>query len=64
MTPICREADKKGRGMYSKEGFGKEPEKLAAAMKGDYFSEGNMGYKDEEGCSFFPLDILLHAGYV
>ena len=30
-------------------GYWKEPEKLAAAMKGDYFSAGDMGYKDEEG---------------
>jgi fatty-acyl-CoA synthase len=30
-------------------GYWKEPEKLAAAMKGEYFSAGDMGYKDEEG---------------
>ena len=45
-------------------GYWKGPEKLAAAMKGDYISEGDMGYKDEEGYSFFPLDTLLLVGYV
>jgi len=33
-------------------GYWKEPEKLAAAMKGEYFSAGDMGYKDEEGYLF------------
>ncbi|HVN98255.1 MAG TPA: AMP-binding protein [Syntrophorhabdaceae bacterium] len=31
------------------EAYWKDPEKTAAAMKGDYFSAGDMGYKDEEG---------------
>ena len=31
------------------EAYWKEPEKTAAAMKGEYFSAGDMGYKDEEG---------------
>lgn len=31
------------------EGYWKEPEKTAAAMKGDYFSAGDMGMKDEDG---------------
>ncbi len=31
------------------EGYWKDPEKTAAAMKGEYFSAGDMGYKDEEG---------------
>jgi acyl-CoA synthetase (AMP-forming)/AMP-acid ligase II len=31
------------------ETYWKDPEKTAAAMKGQYFSAGDMGYKDEEG---------------
>ena len=31
------------------EGYWKEPEKTAAAMKGEYFSAGDMGMRDEEG---------------
>jgi len=31
------------------EEYWKDPEKTAAAMKGEYFSAGDMGYKDEEG---------------
>ncbi len=31
------------------EGYWKESEKTAAVMKGEYFSAGDMGYKDEEG---------------
>jgi fatty-acyl-CoA synthase len=31
------------------ETYWKDPEKTAAAMKGEYFSAGDMGYKDEEG---------------
>jgi acyl-CoA synthetase (AMP-forming)/AMP-acid ligase II len=31
------------------EGYWKDPEKTAAAMKGEYFSAGDMGMKDEEG---------------
>lgn len=31
------------------EGYWKEPEKTEAAMKGDYFSAGDMAYRDEDG---------------
>ena len=31
------------------ESYWKDPEKTAAAMKGEYFSAGDMGYRDEEG---------------
>jgi acyl-CoA synthetase (AMP-forming)/AMP-acid ligase II len=31
------------------EGYWKEPEKTAAAMKGEYFSAGDMGMRDEDG---------------
>jgi fatty-acyl-CoA synthase len=31
------------------EEYWKEPEKTKAAMKGEYFSAGDMGYRDEEG---------------
>ena len=31
------------------EGYWKEPEKTATAMKGEYFSAGDMGMRDEEG---------------
>jgi fatty-acyl-CoA synthase len=31
------------------EGYWKEPEKTAEAMKGEYFSAGDMGYRDEDG---------------
>ncbi|OPY68344.1 MAG: Long-chain-fatty-acid--CoA ligase FadD13 [Syntrophorhabdaceae bacterium PtaU1.Bin034] len=31
------------------EGYWKDPEKTAAAMKGEYFSAGDMGMRDEEG---------------
>jgi acyl-CoA synthetase (AMP-forming)/AMP-acid ligase II len=31
------------------EEYWKDPEKTVAAMKGEYFSAGDMGYKDEEG---------------
>jgi acyl-CoA synthetase (AMP-forming)/AMP-acid ligase II len=34
------------------EGYWKEPEKTAAAMKGEYFSAGDMAYKDEDGYVF------------
>ncbi|MCX8023464.1 MAG: AMP-binding protein [Syntrophorhabdaceae bacterium] len=30
-------------------GYWKEPEKMAKAFKGEYFSAGDMGYKDEDG---------------
>ncbi len=30
-------------------GYWKDPEKTAKALKGDYFSAGDMGYKDEDG---------------
>ena len=31
------------------EGYWKDPEKTAAAMKGEYFSAGDMGTRDEDG---------------
>ena len=31
------------------DGYWKDPEKTAAAMKGDYFSAGDMGMRDEDG---------------
>jgi acyl-CoA synthetase (AMP-forming)/AMP-acid ligase II len=31
------------------EGYWKEPEKTAAALKGEYFSAGDMGMRDEDG---------------
>jgi fatty-acyl-CoA synthase len=31
------------------EGYWKEPEKTAEAMKGEYFSAGDMGYRDQDG---------------
>jgi acyl-CoA synthetase (AMP-forming)/AMP-acid ligase II len=31
------------------EGYWKDPEKTAAAMKGEYFSAGDMAYRDEDG---------------
>lgn len=47
------------------EGYWKEPEKSAAAMKGEYFSAGDMAYKDEEGYVFLvdrKANMIISGG--
>jgi acyl-CoA synthetase (AMP-forming)/AMP-acid ligase II len=47
------------------EGYWKEPEKSAAAMKDEYFSAGDMAYKDEEGYVFLvdrKANMIISGG--
>ncbi|PKN30807.1 MAG: long-chain fatty acid--CoA ligase [Deltaproteobacteria bacterium HGW-Deltaproteobacteria-21] len=47
------------------EGYWREPEKTAAAMKDGYFSAGDMAYKDEEGYVFLvdrKANMIISGG--
>jgi fatty-acyl-CoA synthase len=47
------------------EGYWKEPEKSAAAMKDGYFSAGDMAYKDEDGYVFLvdrKANMIISGG--
>ncbi len=47
------------------EGYWKDPDKSAAAMKGEYFSAGDMAYKDEDGFVFLvdrKANMIISGG--
>jgi fatty-acyl-CoA synthase len=47
------------------EGYWKEPERTAAAMKGEYFGSGDMAYRDEEGYYFLvdrKANMIISGG--
>jgi acyl-CoA synthetase (AMP-forming)/AMP-acid ligase II len=47
------------------ESYWKDPEKTAAAMKGEFFSAGDMAYKDEEGYIFLvdrKANMIISGG--
>ncbi|HJX34997.1 MAG TPA: hypothetical protein VJ373_07455 [Desulfatiglandales bacterium] len=47
------------------EGYWKEPEKTAEAMKGEYFSAGDMGYRDADGFYFLvdrKANMIISGG--
>jgi fatty-acyl-CoA synthase len=47
------------------EGYWKEPEKTAEAMRGDYFSAGDMGYRDADGFYFIvdrKANMIISGG--
>jgi fatty-acyl-CoA synthase len=47
------------------EGYWKDPERTAEAMKGDYFSAGDMGYRDADGFYFIidrKANMIISGG--